>query len=195
MQKEIEATYLDIDHEALRVKLRNLGAVCEEPLHDMFRATYDYTDLRLDKKAAWIRVRQEGSKITMGYKQRQAETIDGMQEVEFTISDFDAACDFLDVIGLKQKARQETRREVWRLDDCEIMLDEWPWIPPYVEVEAASEVIVQAVSKQLGLDYSTALFDSADAAYMRYYDVTRTEICTVPLVFGPIPEWLEAKRR
>jgi hypothetical protein len=75
------------------------------------------------------------------------------------------------------------------------MLDEWPWIPPYVEVEGPSETSVRAVSERLGFDYDTALFDSTDAIYQKYFDVTRTEISTVPLAFGPVPEWLEAKRR
>lgn len=195
MQKEIEATFLDVNHNALRARLTELGATCEQPQHDMLRATYDYPDLRLDKKAAWIRVRQEGGKVTMGYKQRQSETIDGMTEVEFTIDDYNMACNFLLAIGLKEKAKQETRREVWRLGNCEVMLDEWPWIPPYVEVEGPDEASVRSVSEKLGFEYASAMFDSADAAYQRYFDVTRTEICTVPLTFGPVPDWLEAKRR
>jgi adenylate cyclase class 2 len=195
MQQEIEATFLDCDHEAMRRKLQQLGAVIEQPKYLMKRAIYDYADLRLDKQAAWIRVREEADKTTMGFKQRQSETIEGMREIEFTISDYDKACDFLEAIGLTPKAVQESKRETWRLGECQIMLDEWPWIPTYVEVEAPSEATVRDVSAQLGLDYSQAVFDSTDAIYQHYFDVTRTEISTVPLAFGPVPEWLESKRR
>lgn len=195
MQTEIEATFLDTDHDELREKLRGLEAVCKQPKFDMKRTVYDYEDLRLDKKAAWIRVRQEAGKVTMCYKQRLTEEVDGMKEIEFEVGSFDAACSFLEAAGLKQKAFQETRREVWQLDDCEIMLDEWPWIPAYVEVEGPDEAAVKNVSRRLGLDYSQAMFDSADGVYQRYFDVTRTEISTTPITFGEVPAWLDAKRK
>ncbi|MDQ3065057.1 MAG: CYTH domain-containing protein [bacterium] len=195
MQSEIEATFLDINHDELRIKLRDAGAICSQPMHDMKRVVYDYEDLRLDKQAAWIRIRQEANKITMSFKQRQAETIEGMKEIEFEISDYEAACQFMESIGLKQKATQETRREVWQLENCEIMLDEWPWIPAYVEVEGSSEASVRKVSNILGFYYENAVFDSTDGIYQNYFDITRTEISTIPIVFGAVPEWLEAKRK
>lgn len=195
MKPEIEATFLDVSHDELRTKLAAAGAHCETPQYDMFRSVYDYPDLRLDKKAAWVRVRREAGKITMAFKHRQAESAEGMKEVELTVNDYTDACAFLEAIGLTEKARQETRREVWRLDDCEIMLDEWPWIPPYVEIEGPSQTSVKSASEKLGFDYETAVFDSADGVYRKYFDVTRVEISTVPIVFGPVPDWLEAKRR
>lgn len=195
MKPEIEATFLAIDHGELRTKLKVLDALREQPLFLMKRAIYDYPDLRLDKQAAWVRVRQEASKVTLGFKQRKSETIDGMREIEIVVSDYDKACALLEAIGLNPKAMQESKREVWRLGDCEVMLDEWPWIPPYVEVEGPSEQAVRAVAQKLGLDYDTAIFDSTDAIYQKYFDVARTEISTVPLIFGPIPEWLEAKSK
>lgn len=195
MQQEIEATFLGADHQAVRQKLEELGGTCKQPQFLMKRSIYDYADLRLDKQSAWIRVREEADKTTMGFKQRQNETIEGMREIEFSISDYAKACAFLEAIGLTTKAVQESKRETWQLEDCEIMLDEWPWIPPYIEIEAPTEAIVRDVSAKLGFDYSQAIFDSTDAIYERYFNVTRTEISTVPLAFGPVPEWLESKRR
>jgi adenylate cyclase class 2 len=195
MNIEIEATFLNANHDEIRKQLKAMGGTCVQPLHTMKRAIYDYPDLRLDKQAAWIRVREEANKITMSYKQRQSETIEGMREVEFTISDYEKGRDFLEAIGLTTKAVQESKREVWEFEGCEVMLDEWPWIPTYVEVEGPKEASVRAASEKLGFDYTQAVFDSTDAIYQKYFDVTRTEISTVPLTFGVIPDWLEAKRR
>lgn len=196
MNTEIEAKFLEIDHDELRAKLKELGAVVTESNHDMLRTIYDFPDLRLDKKAAWVRVRKEGSDVTtMTFKHRQSETAEGMKEVELVVSDYDDARAFLEAIGLTPKAVQETRREVWRLGGCEIMLDEWPWIPPYVEVEGPSEASIRSVSEQLGFNCADAMFDSADGVYMRYFDVTRTEISAARIMFGPVPDWLEAKRK
>lgn len=194
MQQEIEATFLGIDHDALRAQLKALGGTCSQPEFLMRRAVFDYSDQRLDRQAAWVRVRQEYDRVTMCYKQRKTSNIDGMYEVEFVVSDYDKACGFLQAIGLEHKARQETKRELWLLDGCQVTLDTWPWIPQYVEIEAPDESSVRAVAQKLGFQWSNALFDSADAVYQRYYDVTRTEISTVNLTFSPVPDWLEAKR-
>lgn len=194
MNTEIEATFLDADHNLLRKKLKSAGGKLTSKEIVIRRTIYDYSDLRLDKKAAWIRVRDEGGKITMCFKQRQNETIDGMKEVEFEVSSYDAAKQFLEAIGLKVKAEQESKREIWEFNDCEIMLDTWPWIPPYAEVEGPSETKVKSCSAELGLKWEEALFDSTDAIYQKYYDVTRTEISTIPIKFGNLPKNLVDKK-
>lgn len=195
MSTEIEATFLEVDHEALRRKLSELGAELVAPERLMRRTMFDYPDLRLDKRAAWIRVRDEGEKVTISYKQRHAETIDGMQEIELQVQSYDEACAFFKAIDLVVKSVQETKRENWRYKGCEVSLDTWPHIPPYAEVEGNSQEDVQSVSEELGFSWSEALFDSADAIYQRYYDVTRTEISTTPLLFGYLPEILERTKK
>lgn len=194
MNTEIEATFLEADHNQLRAKLKSIGGECVSEESLIRRTIYDYLDLRLDKQAAWIRVRDEGGKITVCYKQRQNETIDGMKEIEFEVSSYTKAKQFLEAIGLSVKAEQESKRELWQYKDCEIMLDTWPWIPPYVEVEGPSKESVKNCAVDLGLDWDAALFDSTDGIYMKYYDVTRTEISTIPIRFGDVPKDLIAKK-
>ena len=165
------------------------------PEYEATRITFDHEDLRLDAKAAWVRLRREPQHTTLAYKRRANETIDGMQEVEVVVSDFNKTKMFLEAVGLVVKSEQQSRREVWELDGVEIMLDSWPWLDAVVEVEAGSESEVQRVCSVLGLAWSEAIFDSIDGVYIEVFDVTRTEICTVPWQFGPVPDWLEAKRR
>ncbi len=195
MQKEIEATFLETDHDQIRERLTALGATRRQPEYVMRRAVFDLPDNRLDQQAAWVRVRQEHNSVTVCYKQRLSESIDGMREIEFVASNYDLASEFLLAIGMKHKAYQETKREMWVLDGVEIMLDTWPWIPPYVEVEGKTEAAVRAVAERLGFDWSLALFDSADGVYQRYYDVTRTEISSVDLTFSAMPELLQQRAR
>lgn len=195
MSIEIEATFLEVDHDALRQKLASLGAQLVSVERLMRRTMFDYPDLRLDNRAAWIRVRDEGDQVTISYKQRHAETVDGMQEIELQVQSYEAACDFFKAIDLSVKSIQETKREKWRYKKCDVTLDTWPHIPPYIEIEAESQNVVQSVSEELGFNWNEAIFDSADAVYQRYFDVTRTEISTIPLLFGEVPTVLENKRR
>ena len=188
--------YVGVNHDQLRAKLTELGGGLLKPKRLNRRTIFDYEDLRLDKKAAWIRLRDEGEKITLAYKQRSDETIEGMREIEVVVSDYEKTKELLLASGLTIKSEQETTRELWEVGDVQVMLDEWPWLEPIIEIEGPSETKVRELTEQLGFDWSNAIFDSADRLYQLVFDVTRTEISTCPAItFGPVPAWLEAKRR
>ncbi len=80
MQTEIEAKFLDVDVEALRKKLEEIGATQEHPEIFMKRKVFDYPDSRLEKKGGWIRVRDEGEKITLSYKQLNDRSLHGTKK-------------------------------------------------------------------------------------------------------------------
>lgn len=195
MTTEIEATFVGTPHDTVRAKLKAAGATCTSPERLIRRTIFDYSDLRLDKQAAWVRLRDEGEAVTLTYKQRNTETIDGMKEIEVAVSDYEQTKALLLAIGLAIKAEQETKREVWELDGAEVMLDTWPWLEPITEIEGQSEAAVKALAERLGFAWGQAIFDSADKLYQLVFDVSRTEISTCPITFGPVPAWLEAKRR
>jgi adenylate cyclase class 2 len=166
MDKEIEAKFVHANHDKLRAKLKELGAVCEHPLELMRRVVYHRDDDTLD---AYFRVRDEGYRVTMTYKEFHSDLIDGVSEVETVVGDFDSAVAILDKTDLLRETYQETKRETWRLGDVEIMLDEWPWIDPFVEVEGPSEEAVRNVSEKLGFDWNDALFGGVAKAYLEQY--------------------------
>lgn len=196
MEIEIEAKFLDADPESLRKRLHELGARQVHPERFMRRKNFDYPDKRLERVGGWVRVRDEGDRITLSYKQLNDRTLHGTQEATVTVDDFEKACRFLTAIGLQEKAVQETRREKWMLGNVEITLDTWPWIPAFVEVEGTSEDDVREVAEQLGLEWPSALHGSVEIAYQAYFDVTEEEIYNYPRVtFDPVPDWLEKRRR
>lgn len=197
MQSEIEAKFLNINTEQLRTVLRDAGATCTQPMRTMSRKIYDFPDNRLGETYnGWVRVRNEGDKTTLSYKQLNDRTVEGTKEVSLTVDDFNAAAHFLDRIGLEQKSYQETKRESWVLDGVEIEIDEWPWVQPYVEIEAPDVASLQAVVSKLGYDYSQALFGSVEVVYQAEYDVTDAEVdAWDEITFSTVPDWLEAKRK
>lgn len=197
MLTEIEAKFLGIDRDELRKKLEQIGAELKQPDRLMRRKNYDYPDGRLDREYnGWVRVRDEGNKTTLAYKQLNDRTLHGTKEVNVTVSDFERTCQFLEAIGLQATAYQESRRESWMVNEVEIELDEWPWIPPFVELEAPDEESLKKVVSKLGLDWQEAVHGSVEVAYRALYDVTDEEIDHIERIpFSEVPEWLEKRRR
>ena len=145
MQTEIEAKFLDVEPDQLRKQLVHYRAKLINPERLMKRKTFDFKDRRLQRLKGWIRVRDEGDKVTLSYKQLNNRSIQGTKEVSAVVADFNDTCNFLYSIGIEQKSYQETKRESWVLDDVEIEIDHWPWIPPCVELEGKSEESVSSL--------------------------------------------------
>lgn len=196
MDTEIEAKFLNIDVAALREKLESLGAKMVYPERPMKRKNFDFPSRSLDKMGGWARVRDEGDKVTMSYKQVDDLTLHGVKEVVVGVSSFEGACSFCAAIGLEEKAYQETKREMWHFGNSEITIDTWPWIPTFVELESQSEEEIKALATKLGFDWKDALHGSVEYAYQKYFDVKPEELYNWKrIAFEPIPDWLEARRK
>jgi adenylate cyclase class 2 len=187
MNTEIEVKFLHINHEEIRTRLKDAGFECVTPMRLMRRAIIDYADRRLQVGTpnSYIRVRDEGDKVTLTYKQFAALSIDGAQEIEVVTSSFEDTVKIFTQVGLEVVSLQESKRETWKSDTCEVMLDEWPWLDPYIEIEAATETEVKEVASKLGLDWSIAKFGDVMVAYRDQYPYLN-EAQTV----GKVPEVL-----
>jgi adenylate cyclase class 2 len=196
METEIEAKFINIDKEKLCQKLIEKGAILEHPEILMRRKVYDYPDKRLNKIGGWVRVRDEGDKITLTYKQTNEKTLQGTKEISIIVNDFEKTCEFLEAIGMVEKSYQETKRERWKYKGVEITIDTWPWIPTFIELEGSNEEIVKEVAKDLELDWEKAIYGSVEAIYKIYYDVSEEEINSYPIIkFTDSPDWLLKRKR
>ena len=162
----------------------------------MRRRNFDYDDHRLEKIGGWIRVRDEGDKVTLTYKQLSDRTLHGTKEIEVVVNDFDKTCDLLISIGMISKAYQETKREKWKFGNVEITIDTWPWVPPFIELEGPNEEDVKMSASLLGLDWNKAMHGSVETIYQMHYDFTEEEIDRWPsITFIPEPDWLLVKKK
>lgn len=187
MKNEIEAQFLDINADAIRSKLQEIGAKLIKPETLMRRVVF-YTG-----EHSFARVRDEGDKIVMTYKNVTDDySILGTKEVNITVNDYDDAILFLRGCGLEIKARQETKREIWNFNGTEICIDTWPWLPTFIEIEGPSENSVWETAQKLGFDKSQAKFGSVDTTYQHYYGVDTNIVNhhTPEITFEtPAPEW------
>ncbi len=195
VKTEIEAKFIELPSD-IRERLLKAGAICVKEERIMRRRNFDTPDRQLLKVNGWIRVRDEGGKITMSYKQMQDRTLTGTKEVNVTVNSFDETCHFLETVGFASYTYQETKRESWKLGETEIEIDTWPWVPSFLEIEADNENELWAVIEKLGLNKEEAKFGSVEIVYQHYYNVTEEEVDGwKEMLFSEVPEWLALKKR
>jgi adenylate cyclase class 2 len=167
MKTEIEAKFLTVDPDDIRDRLTKAGATLKQPMKMMRRVIFRSNGM--DGKHAYLRVRDEGYRVAMTYKQFDEMSLTGAKEIEFTVSDYESAVALLKAIGLEAKSVQETKREIWYLGNAEVVIDEWPWIKPFIEIEAPSEELVKETAKTLGFAWDDAAFGDIMTAYRAEY--------------------------
>ncbi len=155
--REIEARFLDVRKEELVQKLKALGAedLGEELLQEVI--IYGPESKWKDENRV-MKIRKERGKITLVYKQNHSHTVDGTEEIELEINDFEKGVTLLEKAGLPPSRRQEKRRYTFRFEETTIDIDTWPKIPTYVELEGPSENVLRETAKKLGLDWGKAEF-------------------------------------
>ena len=175
MKTEFEATFVNIVRSSLTGSLRQAGAKLVRPEYVQRRVILQ---LPKEKRAddTWLRVRDEGDKVTLTLKSIDGKTITGQKEILLVVHDFMVTIALLESIGCEKKSYQESKRELWVLDNVEIAIDTWPFLEPYVEVEGASEAAVKGVVKKLNLNYAEAIFDTVNAIYEQKYGKTIEEL-------------------
>lgn len=170
--EEIEVKFLNIDPNKIEKKLLRLGA---KKVFDKTykRRVFDFPDRRLDKKGAWLRLRDEGDSVKLTYKRRlgvkdmhggKVNDV-GMEEVEVNVSDFDKTAKILRKLGFVEKFYEENRRVRYLLDGVEVDLDYYPMIKPYLEIEAKSWKDVEKTIKLLGLNPKDKKLITAQQVY------------------------------
>ncbi len=156
--EEKEVKFLNVNKEELESKIAGLGATKEG---DYFykREVFDYPDFHLDKNGAWLRLRDEGDRITLSYKQRLGiKSEDGsisdesMKEVEIVVNDFEKTAVLLKELGFIEKHYAENKRTRWIKDGVEFDIDTWPALEPYLEIESSTWEKVDEAIAWLGLD-------------------------------------------
>lgn len=169
--EEIEVKFLNIDAAKMGEKLTALGA---KKVGDYFyrRQVFDYPDWRLDKNGSWLRLRDEGERITLSFKQRlgvqshDGTTSDsGMEEIEVIVSDFEKTAAMLLKLGFIEKHYAENKMIRWEKDGIEFDIDTFPALDPYLEIEAPSWEKIDVAIDWLGLNSQDKKIFSTNQIY------------------------------
>lgn len=174
---EIEAKFSPVDPDALRRRLTDVGAVQKHPARLMRRVLFGRR-ANAGIHGDYARVRDEGDTVRISVKVHAEHTgsIADQREIDIETTDFDRAVTLLKAMGLIATAYQENEREAWKLDQTDIVIDTWPGLEPYAEVEAPTEEALERVARLLGLAWEQRRVGSVVEIYMDAYALDRETV-------------------
>lgn len=181
MDIEYEAKFLNIEKDEMRQRLEKAGAKLVRPEYMQRRIPFHLPKEKQNKNS-WLRVRDEGDKITLSLKIIDGEGIEGQKEICLEVDNFDNSVKLLEAIGCESKSYQETKRELWKLDDAEVTIDEWPFLEPFIEIESSSEDSVKKVAEKLGFNYADGIFGGVGKLYKMKYGIHPDEVNNLPKI-------------
>lgn len=171
---EYEVKFSPINLKDMRQKLQDVGASLKTPERLMRRCVFA-AEANPGMTCTYIRIRDEGNKVTMSAKQHAADgKMDSQKEYETTVEDFEITRHILLQAGLTLTGYQENKRETWQMPDGTLVeLETWPQLPNYLEIEGKSEGAVEETTALLKLDWSKHIIQSNDYLYARHWNIDK----------------------
>jgi adenylate cyclase class 2 len=158
MPDEIEAKIRITDPEALRRQMAARGLVAGGTVLEINRLFDDGED-SLTRSGSALRLREErpleggaARRTLLTYKgPREPSRMKRRSEIETSVGAAEPMAAILEAMGLVEAFRYEKRRTTWNVGDCEVVLDEVPYLGWYAEVEGPTEEAVLKCLADLGL--------------------------------------------
>ena len=165
-QQEIEAKFFIKDLGKLQELLVRSGARCVQERVFEINLRFDKPDRQLSLGQQVLRLRKDHhSRLTYKGPADPNQSIAVRKEIEFRVSDFEAARSFLEALGYQVIVHYEKYRTSFSLDDVEIMLDEMPY-GTFAEIEGPGTDSVQKAAELLNLRWETSCKES----YLMLFD-------------------------
>ena len=159
-QQEIEAKFFVQDLTGLRERLLEAGGQCIQERVLEINLRFDTPDRRLSTEARVLRLRRDqASRLTYKGPADPTQAISVRKEIEFVVSNFVAARNFLEALGYQVIVHYEKYRTTYALEDVEVLLDEMPY-GTFVEIEGGDIAGVQKAAERLNLNWETSTRDS-----------------------------------
>jgi adenylate cyclase class 2 len=184
MEIEFEGRILDINPEELIAKIKAVGGKLKKELTLYRRSVFGLCDI----KRGFVRVRDEGDKVTMTAKIYKDPKFP--QEYELQLKDnFENGQAFLEALNLNKKAYHETMREKWSIPKpgknkhghelCEVAIDYIPGLPVYAELECKTKEDLHKTAKLLNVKVADLMYGGYGKVFVHYYDMAENEINNV----------------
>ena len=167
--QELEVKFFLLHPDPLHERLEASQATCVRPQELEVNLRYDTPGRDLTRGQRVLRIRRDHpARLTYKEAGRTEGELKTRVEVEFDVSDADAAEALLECLGYECLLRYEKYREEWKLGEARYMLDVLPF-GSFLEIEGASEAGLREAARQLSLEWSQAFQGSylSIFAYLR----------------------------
>ena len=134
----------------IRKKMLSRGGWLLSPRFLERNLRFDTPEGSLAAQQAILRLRQ-ARRATLTYKRADGQ-FEARHEIEVEVNDLAAAASLLKSLGFVVTSRYEKYREVFAMEDVQVMLDELPY-GCFVEIEGPSLESVRRASQALGFDW------------------------------------------
>src|SRR5581483_3084840 len=164
--KETEVKFYVNNLQNIEMRLHSLEAHLIEPRTHEVNLRFDTPASDLQRGGKVLRLRQDKA-VHLTYKD-ESQLKDGAltrREIEFEVSDFERAKQFVEALGYQIIFLYEKYRTTYEVDDAHIMLDETP-IGGFVEIEGELDSL-KPIAEKLGLDWEAAVPASYHALFER----------------------------
>jgi adenylate cyclase class IV len=151
MPLEYEYSFYEFNKKDILSKIKTMGFKRKGIF--LFKVQTFYHPLFLtndDKNKHYIRVRDEGHRITMTHKFSSVGIFE--DETEVNVDNFESAVKLLENIGCTKKYYYEKIREIWFNKDTEVVFDTNPGNIDRMEIEAKSKKELNSIIKSLELN-------------------------------------------
>ncbi|MGC8855823.1 MAG: class IV adenylate cyclase, partial [Anaerolineae bacterium] len=173
--QEIEAKFYVQSLAGIEKRIKQLGGRLIQPRTLEINLRYDTPNRDLQRSGRVLRLRQDVvTSLTYKSGGQTQEGALARTEIEFTVSNFETAQQFLEALGYQVFFVYEKYRTIFVIGSIQIMLDELPY-GDFVEIEGALENL-KNLAPQLGLRWETAIQES-------YYHLFQTLYKTQGLTF------------
>lgn len=165
---ETEVKFFVKDLKRIELRLQELKAQLIQPrIHEInLRFDNPNGDLRRDLKVLRLRKDSEAKFTFKGPSEAREGGVLRRREIEFTVSDFDAANQFLEALGFVPVVFYEKFRATYELDGVHIMLDELPY-GTFVEIEGEDIRTLRKISEELSLNWGAMVKAGYHALFER----------------------------
>jgi predicted adenylyl cyclase CyaB len=174
MPIELEAKFKVESHDAVRACLHSAEATragCVMETNHIF----DDASQTLLAGGRGLRLREYQAidgccpQTTLTFKgPRQPGEFKNREEIECSVDPPQAGLDILRSLGFIERICFQKKRESWRLDVCNVELDEVPHLGCFVEIEGPDEQAIRRAQKTLSLDDAEMIKQSYVALLVEY---------------------------
>jgi len=164
MSLEIERRFYTFDRAVIEQKIKDLGGVR--------KGMFKFQQLVFIPPAGYslLRLRDEGHRVTFTLKRKTEGGYE--EENEVIVNNFQEMQIILEKMGHQKKYIMQKIREIYDIENSELVFDHYPGLPGYMEIESPTEAEMFSIADKLGLIKDEEQVEAGEL-YRNHYGITK----------------------